>query len=73
MLQNIVPYETIFCVSYPDYVAKRSEELLNLLLWSADMFLRPTFRNLTDSYVKAGLCRNGLLRRIRHPRKAATR
>ena len=28
----------------------KTEELLNLLLWSADKLMRPTFRNLTDSY-----------------------
>ena len=41
----------------------KSEELLNLLLWSADMLLRPTFRNLTDSY-ESWAYRNGLLRQI---------
>ncbi len=28
----------------------KTEEFLNLLLWSADTLARPTFRNLTDSY-----------------------
>jgi len=39
----------------------RTEEFLNLLLWSADRFMRPTFRNLTDSYETWAYC-NGLLR-----------
>jgi hypothetical protein len=41
----------------------KTEELLNLLLWSVDMFLRPTFHNLTNSY-ESWAYRNGLLRRI---------
>jgi phenylacetic acid degradation operon negative regulatory protein len=41
----------------------KTEELLNLLLWSADMFLRPTFHNLTSSY-ESWAYRNGLFRRI---------
>src|SRR5438093_2504517 len=39
----------------------KTEEFLNLLLWSADMLARPTFRNLTDSY-ESWAYRNGLLR-----------
>lgn len=39
----------------------KTEELLNLLLWSAEMLARPTFRNLTDSY-ESWAYRNGLLR-----------
>ena len=38
----------------------KTEELLNFLLWSADQLLRPTFRNLTDSY-ESWAYRNGLL------------
>jgi len=38
-------------------------EFLNLLLWTADMFLRPTFRNLTGSY-ESWVYRNGLSRRV---------
>ena len=41
----------------------KTEELLNLLLWSADMHLRPTFRNLTDSY-ESWAYKNGLLRQL---------
>ena len=41
----------------------RTEEFLNLLLWSADMLLRPTFRNLTGSY-ESWAFRNGLLHRV---------
>lgn len=39
----------------------KTEEFLNLLLWSADMLMRPTFRNLTDSY-ESWAYRNGLMR-----------
>jgi hypothetical protein len=42
-------------------VQPKTEEVLNLLLWSADMLARPTFRNLTDSY-ESWAYRNGLLR-----------
>ncbi len=41
----------------------KSEEFLNLLLWSADKLARPTFRNLTDSY-EAWAYRNGLMRQV---------
>lgn len=41
----------------------KTQELLNLLLWSADTLLRPTFRNLTDSY-EAWAYRNGLLKQL---------
>src|SRR5438552_12949318 len=41
----------------------KTEEFLNLLLWSADMLARPTFRNLTDSY-ESWAYRNGLLRQV---------
>ena len=41
----------------------KTEEFLNLLLWSADLLTRPTFRNLTDSY-ESWAYRNGLLRQI---------
>ena len=41
----------------------KTEELLNLLLWSADKLMRPTFRNLTDSY-ESWAYRTGLLRQI---------
>jgi phenylacetic acid degradation operon negative regulatory protein len=39
------------------------EEFLNLLLWSADLLARPTFRNLTDSY-ESWAYRNGLMRQV---------
>ncbi len=39
----------------------KTEELLYFLLWSAELLMRPTFRNLTDSY-EAWAYRNGLLR-----------
>jgi phenylacetic acid degradation operon negative regulatory protein len=41
----------------------RTEEFLNLLLWSADKLMRPTFRNLTDSY-ESWAYRNGLMRQM---------
>ena len=41
----------------------KTEELLNLLLWSADKLMRPTFRNLTDSY-ESWAYRNGLHRQL---------
>jgi DNA-binding transcriptional regulator PaaX len=46
----------------------KTEEFLNLLLWSADLLERPTFRNLTDSY-ESWVYRNGLskqLNRLQH-------
>jgi DNA-binding transcriptional regulator PaaX len=39
----------------------KTEAFLNLLLWSADMLSRPTFRNLTDSY-ESWAYRNRLMR-----------
>ncbi len=42
---------------------RETEELLNVLLWSAEMLTRPTFRNLTDSY-ESWANRHGLLRRL---------
>ena len=44
-------------------VKTKTEELLNLLLWSADKLARPTFRNLTDSF-ESWAYRNGLQRQI---------
>lgn len=41
----------------------RTEEFLNLLLWSTEKLMRPTFRNLTDSY-EGWAYRNGLMRRV---------
>jgi phenylacetic acid degradation operon negative regulatory protein len=42
---------------------RRTEEFLNLLLWSSDMLMRPTFRNLTDSY-ESWVYRNGLPKQV---------
>ena len=39
----------------------KTEEFLNLLLWSADKLARPTFRNLTESY-ESWAYHSGLLR-----------
>ena len=41
----------------------QTENFLNLLLWSADLLARPTFRNLTDSY-EGWACRNGLMSQV---------
>jgi len=41
----------------------KTEEFLNLLLWSAEMLARPTFRKLTDSY-ESWAYRNGLMRQV---------
>ncbi|MBM3888112.1 MAG: hypothetical protein FJ388_03195 [Verrucomicrobia bacterium] len=41
----------------------KTEEFLNSLLWIADMLMRPTFRNLTDSY-ESWAYRNGLMRQV---------
>jgi DNA-binding transcriptional regulator PaaX len=47
----------------------RTEEFLNFLLWSAEMFSRPTFRNLTGSYEEWAY-HNGLMRQaVRLERK----
>jgi phenylacetic acid degradation operon negative regulatory protein len=42
------------------FVTAKAEEFLNLLLWSAEQLMRPTFRNLTDSY-ESWAYRKGLL------------
>jgi phenylacetic acid degradation operon negative regulatory protein len=44
-------------------VSSKTDEFLNLLLWSADRFVRPTFLNWTDSY-EAWAYRNGLLKQM---------
>jgi phenylacetic acid degradation operon negative regulatory protein len=41
----------------------RTEEFLYLLLWSAEKLMRPTFRNLTDSY-EGWAYRSGLFRQV---------
>ena len=41
----------------------KTEELLLMLLWTCDMFSRPTFRNLTDSF-EGWAYRNGFLRQL---------
>jgi phenylacetic acid degradation operon negative regulatory protein len=41
----------------------KTEEFLNLLLWSAHMLTRPTFRNLSESY-ESWAYRNGLMRQV---------
>ncbi|MHB8520893.1 MAG: hypothetical protein ACYDH9_09050 [Limisphaerales bacterium] len=44
-------------------VNPKTQEFLNLLLWSADLLARPTFRNLTNSY-ESWAYRNGLLKQV---------
>jgi len=44
-------------------VNPKTQEFLNLLLWSADILMRPTYRNLTDSY-ESWAYRNGLLKQV---------
>ncbi len=44
-------------------MSPKTEEFLNLLLWSAHLLTRPTFRNLTDSY-ESWAYRNGLLAQV---------
>lgn len=44
-------------------VKSKTKEFLNLLLWSTDLLMRPTFRNPTDSY-EGWVYRNGLSRQI---------
>src|SRR5690348_16092378 len=62
-----VAYATKICIAFslpsahPPVMRAKTEEFLNLLLWSADLLARPTFRNLTDSY-EGWAYRNGLLR-----------
>jgi DNA-binding transcriptional regulator PaaX len=41
----------------------KTEQFLNLLLWSAEMVMRPTFRNLTESY-EGWAYRKGLIRQV---------
>ena len=49
--------------AYSFTVKPKTEELLNLLLWSTEKLMWPTFRNLTDSY-ESWAYRNGLLKQI---------
>jgi phenylacetic acid degradation operon negative regulatory protein len=44
-------------------VQPKTEEFLNLLLWHAEMLVRPTFRNLTESY-EGWAYRKGLMRQV---------
>jgi phenylacetic acid degradation operon negative regulatory protein len=55
----------VFCLNprHPLHLKPKTEEFLNLLLWSADQLLRPTFRNLTDSY-ESWAYRNGFLPQV---------
>lgn len=50
-------------IFHPPAIQPKTEEFLNLLLWSAELLARPTFRNLTDSY-ESWAYRNGLLRQV---------
>src|SRR6185295_2936049 len=68
-MQFFVAYATKGCIalfvffSHAPAMQPKTEEFLNLLLWSADLLTRPTFRNLTDSY-ESWAYRNGLLRQV---------
>jgi phenylacetic acid degradation operon negative regulatory protein len=58
----------LYCSNAGDFdsiadVQPRTEEFLNLLMWSTDKLMWPTFRNLTDSY-ESWAYRNGLMRRM---------
>lgn len=44
-------------------VQPKTEEFLYFLLWSAEQLMRPTFRNLSDSY-EGWAYRNGMLRQL---------
>ena len=45
---------------FVEFVTAKTAQLLNFLLWSADQLMRPTFRNLTESY-ESWAYRKGLL------------
>jgi len=51
-----------FCVRLPT-IKPKTRELLNFLLWSAELLTKPAFRNLTDSY-EAWAYRKGLFRQL---------
>jgi DNA-binding transcriptional regulator PaaX len=67
--QPFVVYTTKGCIAFaPSFgqtrrMQPKTEEFLHLLLWSTDMLMRPTFRNLTDSY-ESWAYRNDLLRQV---------
>jgi phenylacetic acid degradation operon negative regulatory protein len=44
-------------------VKPKTEEFLNVLLWTAEMLARPSFRNLTGGY-ESWAFRNGLMRQV---------
>ncbi len=64
-----VAYATKGCIAFPrafdhaSVMQPKTEEFLNLLLWSAERLARPTFRNLTDSY-EDWAYRNGFMRQV---------
>jgi len=68
-MQNFDSGESKFCIVYyllfgqAAAVKPKTEEFLYLLLWSADVLMRPTFRNLTDSY-ESWAYRNDLSRQL---------
>ena len=68
-VQKSVTYVTYFCLAifrsmrHPSVMKPKTEEFLNFLLWSAEQLMRPTFRNLTESY-ESWAYRNGLFRRV---------
>lgn len=60
------------CHLAPVHVHPKTEEFLNLLLWSAEMLAKPTFRRLTMGSYEGWLYRNGLSDRIRALQKRGT-
>jgi hypothetical protein len=46
----------------------KTKQLLYFLLWSCEQFMRPTWRNLTDSF-ELWACRNGFLRQLQYLEK----
>jgi phenylacetic acid degradation operon negative regulatory protein len=68
-MQNFASPEAKFCIVFRmlsgQVVAMKpkTEDFLYLLLWSADVLMRPTFRNLTDSF-EGWAYRNGLSRQV---------
>jgi DNA-binding transcriptional regulator PaaX len=68
-MQTFASPEAKVCIAFqPPFeqvavMKRKTEEFLNILLWSADMLMWPTFRNLTDSY-ESWVYRNDLSRQL---------
>ena len=61
--RDILLVESILKSCIVRTVKARTEEFLYFLLWGADRLMRPTFRNLTDSF-ESWAYRKGFLRQI---------